>query len=199
MLEVAVVGMDGSGKSTVIKALRDIMRKHDLTTGYLDIPRYSECGWFGKLMSKILEMTETRKVLISLFGLTSTLGFWWVREQLSSKDLVFFEHHPRIEIPSYAYLYYGRKAFLITKAISVIFSAPKILIYVDVTTQVAITRIQNRGRTKQPHETSDKLRIQSRLLKLQCKHSGVQIITLNFNEAQQINNLATELIKLAGG
>lgn len=198
MLEVAVVGVDGSGKSTLIRELRQELESLGLSTSLIDVPRYTEAGWFGSAMQSALAWAERRnRFVLAAFALPAALAFLVLRRR-QQVDVILVEHHPNIEMPVYGHLYAGRVGFFAGSIYSRLFPRPDAVVRLSVPVDVAIQRIRGRGRTQQWYERPEKLRRQNHLIKLRCKKFGKNYICFADNNGEAVNKAAHAILQLAG-
>lgn len=117
---ISIVGSDGSGKSSLAKALCLEFQKMGNQAGIIHLPRYKEAGgypaFFGKYIygffSELAERLKSRRMKIfSLIYNGIALLTPISKLIMISKDIIIHERHLRIDSVAMSY-YYAPNAFL---------------------------------------------------------------------------------------
>ncbi len=165
-IRIAVVGIDGTGKTSAVEHLKKILGKK-YKVGHLTIaPRKatarSKLGKriFGFLegISRKADKTEDRAYIsISQSIYSQIIPFARIAKE-KGKDIMIYERHPALDYMVYGKEYIGR---LLSKAERLMTGVPRpdIIIYLDAKPEVAFSRILKRRLTGEkeyihPHESS---------------------------------------------
>ncbi len=171
-MEIAVPGIDGSGKSTFVQTTVDLLKAHGIDAAHIDVPYFTQVPGFGKISSHIsrmwlwADMRKNRVVMIPL-GVLAAFLYVLARRRLRRTDLLFVEHHPSIDVPAYASSYGGSFGLLLAKTVIWLWPKPDAVFMITISTASAYTRILERGKQVQMHETPTDLdELQVRLKRL---------------------------------
>ncbi|TXT58052.1 MAG: hypothetical protein BAJALOKI1v1_1770002 [Promethearchaeota archaeon] len=153
---ITIVGSDGSGKSSLAKALLLELQNMGYSAGIIHLPRYKETGgypaFFGKyiygFMSELAERLKSRKMKIfSLLYNGIALLTPISKLIMISKDFIINERHLRIDSVAMSY-YYAPNSFL--NALATVLTRlesqkPSFVVFVDLhNPRIAYKRIKDR-------------------------------------------------------
>lgn len=160
-LRIAVVGMDGSGKSTVVDSMAERFRGKYRFELLKTLPRpartYATTNWVERKLDRLAlkgdELGQKHLVIVSQAIQNAIYPFLRIGAE-KKKDIIVYERHPRIDYEAYG-PYYGGKAA--TKAGKFLSAAPypDIIIHLDASPEKAYKRVLSRigdgHRKKVPH------------------------------------------------
>ena len=199
-VRIAVVGIDGTGKSSAVEHLKKILGEKYRVEHITTVPRKETAKTdLGKKVFGFLERIRKKadkskdKAYISIAQLMYNRIFPFVRIAKESKaDVIIYERHPLIDYAVYGKEYLGRPLTLIEKAFSGT-TKPDIILYLDVDPKKAFSRIVKRQKVNErkkhlhPHEDSvEKLSVaKSRFDKVISRFERdpkVSVIRINANQ-----------------
>lgn len=179
-MELALTGIDGSGKTTFLKKVIPFLKEKNLKAGYIDLPYFRAVPGFEKLSSgficpvwKWAEEKKNNFVLILLMVLAVFL-YLPARFKMRKLDILLVEHHPRVDSISYSKIYMGGTASIITHLLMYLFPKPQKIVMLLIPSEEAYERLIKRGKTLQPHENIETLRKLEVLLKESIASSGIE-------------------------
>ena len=149
MKVVALLGIDGSGKTTLARGIQKRFKEKGIRTSILSV---------GGAKASIKWLQESRLAL-GLLGLIFCLLYpflvWMLRRE--GNELLLVEHHPHTDLGVYAHIY-GALPRCVSLLSKYLYRRPDAAVHIDVTVQRALENIQCRpGKKRQWHETTDKL------------------------------------------
>ncbi len=205
-LRIAVVGIDGTGKTTVTNHIARILGKSKKVEIVTLAPRKKVMktktgkkivGFVERINRKADKKNDKSYVAISQILMNRI--FPWIRLGKEKKaDVVIYERHPKIDYNVYGDYYLGR----VIKNIEKIASGtpnPDIIFYLDSDPEIAFKRIVKRQKRDKkylhPHERSVKLLKQAKVnfekTMNEMKKKNVKVIRINTN--QPLNKVLDEV------
>ncbi len=195
-MEIAIVGIDGSGKTTLAKGLSREFAREGLRVTIVNPPVFSESTGHHvqqarRAASALIERGARmeRKTLTAAGSAVSLLAFGPAMVHARRKsDVVIVERHPHFEGPlGRAYLPAGLKwtAGVATRVLP--FRSPDVVLHLRADARTAherITRRANKTR-KDLHETLPALETLARQYELEVakrQKQGSRVLTLNANQ-----------------
>lgn len=162
MLEIAITGIDGSGKEYISNRTMSEYRKKGYSVALLDVPYFHNVKTFPRLtkLGRVLWRLANRKqssVLVIMAGVLSMMLYLVVRYHYRSVDLLVTKRHPVIECPVYGALYAGRFGACLGKIVHCLWPQPDMVYFIDIPVAIAYKRLCERGSIRQPHETPRQL------------------------------------------
>lgn len=163
MLEVAVVGIDGAGKTTDVKRAISYFREQGMRVVRIHVPDFELLprGFrtLGKQITSWWRWADERhyKSLVVLLLIVAAFLFYAARRSVRGAGTVLIEHHPRIDLPAFAHLYGGPILGRIAQVIARLWRPPDMAIMLEVPPEIALERIRARGSLVQSHETDEQL------------------------------------------
>lgn len=151
-MEVAVNGIDGSGKSTFIREAVGYFSWRNVRAAAMDIPYFRNTEgfeWLSPLLVRIGEWLEPRsRIGFSIFVSGASLLYWVARWQLRRIEVLFVEYHPWVDLVPYARIY-GVFPATAARLYRLFWPKPDALILLTLPVVKAHARIRRRGRTPQ--------------------------------------------------
>jgi thymidylate kinase len=180
-MEIAVTGIDGSGKTTLVRGAVKYLRRHGIDAGHIDCPYFRAVPGLERL-SRLLgygwHWVDSRqsKFFFSLMSFFAALVYFAARWKLRGKDILFVEHHPKVDMAPYARLYGGKLGFWAARLIVWLWPKPATVVRISLTPEIAYKRLLKRGKRLQPHETLRSLRRLNKLIKESVQQSAIDLI-----------------------
>lgn len=162
LVEIVFVGIDGSGKTTFLKEMRNLLQEHGIEVVRIDVPYFLEVPGFYRLGRMIkwfwgrADEKKNRLFIICLAALSAFLYFP-ARWKTKNAQIILVERHPRIELFAYANLYSAKWLAKIVDRLRLWWPEPNMAIFLSVRPEVALQRLLMRGNVLQPHETLTQL------------------------------------------
>lgn len=176
-MKIAVVGIDGAGKTTFIERVAACLRARGVCVACVRVPDFDVLPRglqaIGKCASTGWRFADSRgsTLLVIFFLLIAVLLFspalWSVRKA----EVILIEHHPRIDLPAFACLWGGRFCGLLWRILAHIWRPPDVAVMLEVPVEVALERIRKRDVPLQLHETPDDLSRLSDLLRVSAQRA----------------------------
>lgn len=178
MIEIAIEGIDGSGKGTFMKRAKEDLEHRGFKVGCVDIPYFSlvpkferTSNFFNTLLAKAEKYQNT--FLFVVLAALAAIVYLVVRKGLQKHcDIVLTERHPAIDMVSYARLYCGAFGAWVTKFFLALWPKPNAIFFLTIPPVEAYKRLVKRGKILQPHETVSRLGVLTLLLTEQAKQSN---------------------------
>lgn len=176
-MKIAVVGIDGAGKSTFIERVASCLCARGITVACVRVPDFDVLPWglqtIGKYASTGWRFADSRgsTPLVIFFLLVAVLLFSPALWSARRAEVVLIEHHPRIDLPAFAHLWGGSFCGLLSRILAHIWRPPDVAVMLEVSVEVALERIRKRDVPLQLHETPDDLSRLSGLLRVSVKHA----------------------------
>ncbi|MBU4348158.1 AAA family ATPase [Patescibacteria group bacterium] len=175
-MQIAVVGIDGSGKTTLIRQSVRLLGNHNFKVGYIDLPYFSDVPGFksvSRIITKILRWAEAdkHKTVVVLIAILSAILYILAQRKMRKNDFLFVEHHPLIDISAYAELYAGYIGLFLANSVMCFWSKPNVIVMISVPAEICYERILKRGKGPQIHETVSQLRYLESLLSASVKRA----------------------------
>ena len=178
-MEIALTGIDGSGKTTFLKKTIPYLQTKGIAAGHIDLPYFTEVPGFENISGNFIcplwrwgEEHKNKPVLVFLMVLAVFLYFP-ARVKLRGRDMIIVEHQPRIDVETYCRIYLGKAGFFLAKIFKHLFPKPDMVTMLVISPEEAYKRLIGRGKTLQPHENLETLKRIDGLLRLSLKESGV--------------------------
>ena len=167
-MEVAVNGIDGSGKSTFIQDAVGYFCRRGIYAAGMDIPYFRDTKGFGRLspvFTWVGEWVEPRsRICFSIFVGVASLFYWVARWRLRGAEVLFVEHHPWVDVVPYARVY-GSLPATVARIYRFFWPKPDALILLTLPVVEAHGRIRMRGRPLQWRQSLTRLHLLDELLK----------------------------------
>lgn len=164
MKELTILGVDGTGKSTLTKRINEYLNEKEYSTNLLKLPRYDTSprpiSTLGKVCDKIALLGDKKnsKELINLaYG--SSLFLYRAGRKLATSpepDVLLSERHPVIDSLAYSTIYKHKHLVKVSKLLTG-FKKPEFTIYLRADSKTCLDRILNRfkeagyDRKQEPH------------------------------------------------
>ncbi len=195
---VAIVGIDGSGKSHLAGGLRQALEEKGLSVQLADTPFFENSSsaiarGIGRISRNADEKRRSRgKGTSKMVGVAAAAFFRFARRSSDKAagrgGVVLFERHPRVDVPVYGSLYSPVLGRFARPAVSVLAGRrlPDAIIHLVVDPQVAHGRVKGRslekGEALYAHDSPENLAslqesFSSELEKMRAK--GVQVIAID--------------------
>lgn len=179
-MELALTGIDGSGKTTFLEKVIPYLKEKGLKTGYIDLPYFRFVPGFERMSSSFIcpcwKWAEEKKnnfVLVLLMMLAVFL-YLPARLKMRKMDILLVEHHPRVDSIAYSRIYMGGAASVFTRLLMQLFPKPQKIVMLLISSRSAYQRLIERGKTLQPHENIETLTKLEVLLKENIEKSGIE-------------------------
>jgi len=176
-VQIAVVGIDGSGKSTFIRQSVRLLESHNLKVGYIHFPYFSDVPGFkfvSRIITRILRWAEAHKhkTMVILIVVLSAFFYILAQWKMKKNDFLFVEHHPVIDISAYAELYAGNIGLFLAKSAMCFWTKPNVIVMISAPVEICYERILKREKDPQMHETISRLRSLESLLSASAKRAS---------------------------
>lgn len=173
-VNVAIAGMDGIGKSTILLELKTALKNLDVNARIIDAPHYSEFQgysffrWVSRTSKELIDK-GTRgksKITILLGSAIASLPFGIAKSITRNTDIRLIKRHPLIEAGAIFEIYGKRRLSRVAPRVARVVSGkpPQIIIFMTGSPKTAAMRIAadvkrdaKWGETRFPHETVEKL------------------------------------------
>lgn len=162
MQEIAIIGIDGSGKTTLAGKISTLFEAFGEDVGYIDVPYFTHtrlCRRCGVLLARIWRFADARGIrpVLIVLGVAAALLYFVARWEMRGRSTVLVEHHPRIDMYAYGALYGGRLGAVLARRASKFWPCPKKAILLTTLPVVAYERLIKRGKPLQIHENPEDL------------------------------------------
>lgn len=176
-MQIAVVGIDGSGKTTFIRQSIRLLECHNFKVGYIHLPYFSDVPGFkvvSRIIIKSLRWAEAdkHKTVVILIIVLSAIFYILAQWKMKKNDFLFIEHHPLIDISAYAELYAGHVGLFLAKSVICFWTKPNVIITISTPVEICYERILKRKKGLQMHETISQLRSLKSLLSASVKRAS---------------------------
>ncbi|MDO8633350.1 MAG: adenylyl-sulfate kinase, partial [Candidatus Wildermuthbacteria bacterium] len=183
---IAITGIDGSGKTTFARELKQHLVSQGVNAIRLDIPHFSTTpflGWGVRLLVSFfgyrrVENVGYRSLLIVAFIL-SVLPLVGLIQFLARKRTLIVEHYPKIDLVPYASVYGGRIGRFFGRALSTLFPSPSLVVFLDASPETSRIRIVRRNNTIAPHETLARLKTLSWGIRTELLRNGFEQLVVD--------------------
>ena len=158
-VQVAFMGIDGSGKSSLEQRLRNSIGKQGYSVKTVTLPSYKTSGKSTRFITEIATRVEkmgeeSKKKKIAVAGTLASIFLWnflrfpyqkqkpltpWAKP----RDFLFIDRHPVIEAEALGKVYKFPKAVQIAKILASA-SLPDVVVLVNCSPSTAFKRIQQR-------------------------------------------------------
>lgn len=181
-MEIAVNGIDGSGKSTFIESALAHFRNLGIEAAVIDFPYFRQTKGFGRinpLLCACGEWLETKnRFLFGVYMVFFSAALYWIAVRITRKaQVVLVEHHPRIAMMPYASLYGKRMGSLFASLIQTLWRKPDFLVLLAIDPYESHRRILRRGRRLQWRQSPEGLAALQRMLREAAKDIPLRYVS----------------------
>lgn len=131
---VAFSGIDGSGKSTQIKLVKDYLSNYKVMVSKINYSPLNNMGYF-KLLDMILKGVSGYKIISYYYHLQ--------KKEYNNYDYILFDRHLACYL-AYAYAYGTQNIKFIRNLLNIV-KSPDLTLYYDVDINTSLERIKLRG------------------------------------------------------
>lgn len=170
MIEIAIEGIDGSGKSCLAQKIVDQLEKQNFKTGRIDVPRFQAGA--GSYLNQWLfksgwNLADRSRCAFLIIILGAAAGFYYLlcRRRLANCDYLVTERHPVVNVPVYGQFYAGWLGRILGMLVQRLWPWPDRILFLDIAPHKAYQRLCRRGRPRQRHEALTSLTFLAKHLK----------------------------------
>lgn len=162
MQEIAIAGIDGSGKTTLAGKMFVLFKTLGEDVGYIDVPYFTHtrlCRHCGVLLARMWRLADARRMrfVLIMLGIVAALLYFVARWEMRGRSTVLVEHHPRIDLYAYGALYGGRLGATLARRASKLWPCPNRAVLLTTLPVTAYERLIKRGKPLQIHENLEDL------------------------------------------
>ncbi|MCD6478341.1 MAG: hypothetical protein J7L44_00460 [Candidatus Diapherotrites archaeon] len=148
---IAVIGIDGAGKTTLTRKLKAVLREKGLESIVINPPYYSEIesrpfAFFSSVSQKLIQIADRRNLLfLGILGASiGSLPFRRAVKAQRRKDMLLIERHPALEAFSLSNAMPSKAIRRVTRAAAraVFGRLPEVIVFIDIKPEEALKRIK---------------------------------------------------------